>query len=149
MTGEKKGKKKHHHHGRSLKRSARNILRRAGLPVPSFLSRGHHHNTNQKLSSTPRVWTSAYYPLLNYPLSSSLIYTPSASEGGEPYVANLDEDVFEKDPTSGKGVKAWHGFSAGGEVEGKLVYASKGSPEDFAELARRGASCLPLLLSFY
>ncbi|GAA6011120.1 hypothetical protein JCM10207_005504 [Rhodosporidiobolus poonsookiae] len=133
---------KHYQHRRPslagrLKRVARQALRRAGLPTPAFLRRAHH----PRPAPPPRVWTTSYYPLLNYPLSSSLTYTPSASsaeEGDTPFRARLEENVLEQDPTSGQGVRAWHGLSKNGTAKGRLVYASKGSPEDFAELARRG-----------
>ncbi|GAA5854006.1 hypothetical protein JCM8547_008190 [Rhodosporidiobolus lusitaniae] len=155
LTGEKKhkkkgdGKKEHKHgkhHKKGLKYKARKVLRRAGLPVPPFL-RSHKHQHRGKrgrsppsLLDRPRVWTSAYYPLLNYPLSSSLTYTPSSSNpnGEEPLKARLEENVLEKDKTSGEGVLPWHGLSGNGTARGRLVYASKGSPRDFEELAERG-----------
>ncbi|GAA5983728.1 hypothetical protein JCM11641_001732 [Rhodosporidiobolus odoratus] len=127
------------------KRTARHLLERAGLPVPSFLacrSRLHHHRRHRHCNrhsdpEPPRVWTSAYYPLLNYPISASVSYTPPNAE--EPsFRAKLKEEVYDKDPTSKDGVPVWHGYSANGTARGQLVYASKGAPEDFAELARRG-----------
>ena len=46
--------------------------------------------------------------------------------------------MFPEDPTSGDGVGIWHGFSKNGTVKGQLVYASRGTKEDFEYLAQQG-----------
>jgi len=47
--------------------------------------------------------------------------------------------VFEEeDPTSGRGVKVFHGFSMNGTGEGRLVYAGRGRKEDYERLREEG-----------
>ncbi|BGP58474.1 hypothetical protein JCM8202_003603 [Rhodotorula sphaerocarpa] len=88
-------------------------------------------------ANKPRVWTDTYYSLLNYPAKSALTLTPpGASEPS--WQAKLKEDVFPEDPTSGEGVGIWHGFSKNGTAKGQLVYASRGTKEDFEYLAEKG-----------
>ncbi|BGP20675.1 Vacuolar protein sorting-associated protein 70 [Rhodosporidiobolus nylandii] len=123
LTGEKRGHKgrKHHQrkhrHGSKLVRKARKLLCRAGIP--------------------PRVWTSAYYPLLNTAVRSSISYTPRGATEAS-WRAKLREEVYDLDPASKEDLPVWHGFSANGTAEGKLVYASKCSPADFEELEAKG-----------
>ena len=101
-------------------------------------SRKHPRPHPHPLLSTPRVWISSYYPLLNYPTSSSITLTPSNSTTPT-WSAKLEEDVFEtEDPTSRKGVKVFHGFSKNGTGEGKLVYAGRGRKEDYERLKEEG-----------
>ncbi|GAA5884155.1 hypothetical protein JCM6882_002158 [Rhodosporidiobolus microsporus] len=152
LTGGKKGGKGKkgrkggsHHKGRRglvrrAKRAARHALEGAGLPVPSFLARrghGHHGGKKQHLPPVvPRVWTSRYYPLLDTPIHSSVSYSSPSTNTS--FSAKLKENVLAEDPTSGEGVKAWHGFSNNGSARGEVVYASKGRPEDYDELEAKG-----------
>lgn len=106
--------------------------------------RGPHHGPphhrgphGPQHDGTPRVWTDTYYSLLNYPVKAALSLTPPGAD--EPsWRAKLREDVFPEDPTSGDGVGIWHGFSKNGTVKGQLVYASRGTKEDFEYLAQQG-----------
>jgi len=76
--------------------------------------------------------------MLNYPISSSITLTPSNSSTPT-FTAKLEEDVFEEeDPTSGRGVKVFHGFSMNGTGEGRLVYAGRGRKEDYERLREEG-----------
>jgi len=103
-----------------------------------FSSHKHHSKHPHPSLSTPRAWISTYYPLLNYPTSSSITLTPSNSTTPT-WSAKLEEDVFEtEDPTSRKGVKVFHGFSKNGTGEGRLVYAGRGRKEDYERLKDEG-----------
>lgn len=80
-----------------------------------------------------------YDVLQNFPISSSLELR-SRTSGQVLFKASLEEDELPEDPTSlrSKGLPAFHGFSANGDVQAPLVYANFGTPEDFANLAKNG-----------
>ena len=82
-----------------------------------------------------------YYPLLNYPVSSSLTLLTET-----PFEAKLQEDIVEGDPTSilRDEVRPFHGYSVSGDVTGKLIYAGYGRKADFDLLEEKGQ--LPSLL---
>jgi N-acetylated-alpha-linked acidic dipeptidase len=61
-----------------------------------------------------------YYPILNTPNKTRL-----AIVTGEPYEANLDQDIF-------------HAHSGNGNVTGSVVYVNYGRLTDFQFLATRG-----------
>uniref|UniRef100_A0A0K3CQJ1 BY PROTMAP: gi/472581865/gb/EMS19580.1/ glutamate carboxypeptidase II [Rhodosporidium toruloides NP11] gi/647402604/emb/CDR48837.1/ RHTO0S20e02454g1_1 [Rhodosporidium toruloides] n=1 Tax=Rhodotorula toruloides TaxID=5286 RepID=A0A0K3CQJ1_RHOTO len=135
--------KKHKKHKKGLvlkiRRWMEKIARRARY--------GHHHGKkghdhkgrHEPRLERPRVWTDTYYSLLNYPVSASLSITPpGASEPS--WRAKLKEEVFKEDPTSGEGPGIWHGFSKNGTAKGQLVYASRGTKEDFELLKSKGVN---------
>ncbi|GAA5871387.1 hypothetical protein JCM3774_005586 [Rhodotorula dairenensis] len=160
-VGSRKGKHHRHRHGRLLhkvRRVARRCAGRLGLARfrrrsederPVELEARHHHRHSHgpprhrrpghgPHHEQPRVWTDTYYSLLNYPVKSALSLTPPGAE--EPsWRAKLEEDAFpDQDPTSDRGVGIWHGFSKNGTAKGQLVYASRGTKEDFEYLAEQG-----------
>ncbi|GAA5941163.1 M28 family metallopeptidase [Sporobolomyces koalae] len=114
---------------------ARRILDR--VKTLARRSRREHHIDS---AAPARVWISTYYPLLNYPSNHSLTLTPRNSTTNTPsFVACLTEDVFDhEDPTSSIGVPTFHGFSKNGTAHGQLVYAGRGTREDYAKLAEEG-----------
>ncbi|KAL5445374.1 hypothetical protein PMIN07_010136 [Paraphaeosphaeria minitans] len=79
-----------------------------------------------------------YDVLQNFPTSSALELR--SSTGDVLFKASLEEEELPEDPTSlrSNGLPAFHGFSANGDVQAKLVYANFGTPDDFANLKRRG-----------
>ncbi|GAA5902456.1 M28 family metallopeptidase [Sporobolomyces salmoneus] len=119
-------------------RKLRRFFLSSSLSHSHHYSRKHHHH-GHSLPSTPRVWISTYYPYLNYPLSHSLTLTPPNSSSGPSFVASLTESSFpSEDPTSPNGVPTFHGFSKSGTAKGKLVYATRGTKEDFERLEKEG-----------
>ncbi|BGO96033.1 hypothetical protein NBRC10512_002451 [Rhodotorula toruloides] len=133
--------KKHKKHRKSLVRKIRRwmdkIARRARHGHPHGKKRHGHKGRREPHLERPRVWTDTYYSLLNYPVSASLSITPpGASEPS--WRAKLKEEVFKEDPTSGEGPGIWHGFSKNGTAKGQLVYASRGTKEDFELLKSKG-----------
>lgn len=95
----------------------------------------HHHCLEEE---EPRVWISTYYPYLNYPISSSLTLS-NPSNSTILFNASLTETPYpEEDPTSTLGSPVFHGFSKNGTVRGELVYASRGTIQDFERLKREG-----------
>ena len=79
-----------------------------------------------------------YDVLQNFPISTALQLR--SKSGDTLFKASLEEDELVKDETSlrANGLPAFHGFSANGSVEGELVYANFGTPEDFESLKSRG-----------
>jgi N-acetylated-alpha-linked acidic dipeptidase len=79
-----------------------------------------------------------YDVLQNFPTSTALELR--SSTGHILFKATLQEEELPEDPTSlrANGLPAFHGFSANGDVEGKLVYANFGTPDDFENLKGRG-----------
>ncbi|EST04820.1 Protease-associated domain, PA [Kalmanozyma brasiliensis GHG001] len=94
------------------------------------------HGTGDK--SGVRAWTDTYAVWLNYPLNSSLTLSKPDSTDAPYWKAKLEEDVLEADPTSGRGVPLFHGYSASGSVSGQVVFAGMGRKQDFADLAAKG-----------
>ncbi|CUS07818.1 unnamed protein product [Tuber aestivum] len=62
-----------------------------------------------------------YEVYLNYPVSHSLSLT---IDGGERFVAGLEEDVLPEDPTTGAAdrVPTFHGYSKDGSAEAEYIY---------------------------
>ncbi|GAA5982736.1 hypothetical protein JCM10908_006765 [Rhodotorula pacifica] len=128
----------HHHHRRpSHDGHGHGPEHRGRAPPPPPPHHHEHGRPHGPRQAKPRVWTDTYYSLLNYPVHSALSLTaPGAAEPS--WRAKLKEDVFPEDSTSGEGVGIWHGFSKNGTVKGQLVYASRGTKEDFEMLAQQG-----------
>ncbi|PWY97729.1 Zn-dependent exopeptidase [Testicularia cyperi] len=85
-----------------------------------------------------RAWTDTYSVYLNQPINSSLTLAKPDAEDAPYWTAKLAEDVLEKDPTSGRGVPLFHGYSASGAASGQIVFAGMGRKQDFADLAAKG-----------
>jgi N-acetylated-alpha-linked acidic dipeptidase len=71
-----------------------------------------------------------YYPVMNTPLDRSLQVLNK--DGEVVWDAPLEEVADETDPEAGEhylDVPTFHGLSAAGDVQGKLVYANYGTKE--------------------
>ncbi|KAH6983820.1 membrane transporter [Ilyonectria destructans] len=81
-----------------------------------------------------------YDVLQNFPISTELRLL--SADGSAAFEATLTEDELPEDPTSSptRGLIAFHGFAANGDVQGQLVYANFASWEDFETLQRKGVS---------
>jgi len=76
-----------------------------------------------------RVW-------LNYPTEISVDVTaPAGVNMHGPSREHVEGDPFQDDP---RVVMAYNGMSPSGDVEGEVVYANYGSPEDFDRLKQLG-----------
>lgn len=75
---------------------------------------------------------------LNYPVDNGLKLLNN--DGSVKYKASLEEAILEEDPTSGlqDAVPVFHGYSASGNVTGKLVYANFGTKHDYDLLVSKG-----------
>ena len=123
------------------------LQRELGIAAPKELiyPAGSVESRNATLSiptsREPRAWIDVYYPILNTPLQRSLEIL--GEDGNSVWQANLEEEVDEADPDAfehGDVVPAFHGLSANGEVEGKLVYAHYGRKQDYDALVDAGMS---------
>lgn len=91
------------------------------------------------MTNENKAWIDVYYPILNKPLDRSVEILEH--DGSPAWQANLEEDVDEVDRDAykyGDAVPAFHGLSANGEVEGKLVYANYGRKKDYDDLVEAG-----------
>nr|POE62752.1 putative glutamate carboxypeptidase [Quercus suber] len=81
----------------------------------------------------------SYEVYINYPVSHRLALL---KDGVTDFEATFEEDVLEEDPTSGleDRIPAFHGYSASGNVTGRLVYANYGTYKDYEELQDAGVS---------
>ncbi|TPX07687.1 uncharacterized protein E0L32_010583 [Thyridium curvatum] len=81
-----------------------------------------------------------YEVLQNFPESQALQLL--SADGKVAFEATLREDEVPEDPTSSpdKGLPAFHGFGANGDVCAELVYANFGTIADFDLLAAKGIS---------
>ena len=76
-----------------------------------------------------RVW-------MNYPAEISVDMTaPTGVNMHGPAREHVEGDLFQDDP---RVVVAYNGMSPSGDVEGEVVYANYGSPEDFDRLKQLG-----------
>ncbi|KAJ7811132.1 Zn-dependent exopeptidase [Mycena olivaceomarginata] len=90
-------------------------------------------------SMHPRAWIDVYYPVMNTPLDRSLQVLNK--DGEVVWDAPLEEVADETDPEAGEhylDVPTFHGLSAAGDVQGKLVYANYGTKEDYETLVEKG-----------
>jgi N-acetylated-alpha-linked acidic dipeptidase len=78
-----------------------------------------------------------YEVLQNFPISTELKLFNQ--DGSLSFEATLTEDELPEDPTSSpdRGLPAFHGFAANGDVKGKLVYANFATWEDFEKLVSK------------
>ncbi|KAH8660399.1 hypothetical protein BX600DRAFT_514008 [Xylariales sp. PMI_506] len=83
-----------------------------------------------------------YDVLQNFPIGSSLRLHSGKDGNCVAYSAQLKEDELPEDPTSSpsRGLPAFHGFSANGNVCAELVYANFGTLADFELLESKGIS---------
>lgn len=86
----------------------------------------------------------AYDVYVNYPKDHRLALLETSKKGktSVKYEASLEEDVLEKDSTSGLDdrIPTFHGYSASGNVTAQYVYVNYGSFWDFEELVARNVS---------
>ncbi|KAJ6538539.1 Zn-dependent exopeptidase [Mycena vulgaris] len=89
----------------------------------------------------PKAWIDVYYPVMNTPLDRSLQVL--GGDGEVVWEAELEEVADDTDPEAGKyydAVPTFHGLSAPGDVQGKLIYANYGRKEDFEALVEKGVN---------
>lgn len=83
----------------------------------------------------------SYDVYVNYPKGHRLALLAGGSNGkAVTYEANLEEDVLEKDSTSGlkDRVPTFHGYSASGNVTARCVFCNYGTIKDFQDLVEAG-----------
>ncbi|KAF7301895.1 Zn-dependent exopeptidase [Mycena indigotica] len=86
-----------------------------------------------------KAWIDVYYPVMNTPLDRALQVINA--NGEVVWDAELEEVADDTDPEAGKyytAVPTFHGLSAAGDVQGKLVYANYGRKEDYDALVEKG-----------
>ncbi|KAJ7653468.1 Zn-dependent exopeptidase [Mycena rosella] len=89
----------------------------------------------------PKAWIDVYYPVMNTPLNRTLAV--KSADGEIVWEAELEEVADDTDPEAGKyydAVPTFHGLSAAGDVQGKLVYANYGRKEDYDDLVEKGVN---------
>ncbi|KAJ7572529.1 Zn-dependent exopeptidase [Mycena floridula] len=92
-------------------------------------------------AQAPSAWIDVYYPYLDTPSNRSLEIV--GEEGQAVWEADLLEDGDRRDEEAHKyrnSTQAWHGFSYDGEATGQLIYANRGTQEDYQELIEAGAN---------
>ncbi|KAM5504077.1 putative glutamate carboxypeptidase II [Microsporum canis] len=87
----------------------------------------------------PDVQLTTYDVYLNYPVSHRLALLETGKETNGlnvMYEASLEEDVLDKDVTSGleDRIPTFHGYSASGNVTAQYVYVNQGTYEDYETL---------------
>ena len=75
--------------------------------------------------------------LLNYPREGSVFAKVARPEPRDLKVTE-DPIVADKDSASSDAFPAFHGYGVSGNVQGQVVYANYGRPEDFAALKKLG-----------
>jgi N-acetylated-alpha-linked acidic dipeptidase len=118
---------------------------------PAGSAESRHATLSIPTTSELKAWIDVYYPVLNTPLDRSLEIL--GGDGKPAWKANLEEVVDQADPEAYKyadAIPAFHGLSANGEVEGKLVYANYGSKSDYDALVEAGKALFlsPLLINY-
>ena len=98
----------------------------------------HTAQVFSELGITTEIKT--YYPLLSFPVATSLEMLNKDDEHRVDWTAKLKEDVVEGDETSGdaNATPPWHAFSGNGTVVGPIVYVNYGRLEDFQALVDLG-----------
>lgn len=92
-------------------------------------------------TKVPKTWIDVYYPVMNTPLDRTLQVV--GSDGEVVWEAELEEVADDTDPEAGKyydAVPTFHGLSAPGDVQGKLIYADYGRKEDYDALVEKGVN---------
>ncbi|KAJ6539630.1 hypothetical protein B0H19DRAFT_1179879 [Mycena capillaripes] len=111
-------------------------------PIFDAGSAESQHATNSiPKTKMPKAWIDVYYPVMNTPLDRSLQVLDK--DGEVIWEADLEEVADDTDPEAGeyyKAVPAFHGLSAAGDVQGKLVYANYGMKEDYDALLEKGVN---------
>ncbi|WFD35125.1 glutamate carboxypeptidase II [Malassezia cuniculi] len=110
--------------------------------TPESQDRHRRHRVARHDDTGVEVWADTYSVWLDQPVSAALwLAPPSITDDPEPlatWVADLHEAVLKDDPTSGKGMPPFHGFSHSGRASGNVVYAGLGRREDFRRLEELG-----------
>lgn len=107
-----------------------------------------HHMTGDWNVELPgagaRVWADTYSVWLDQPVQASLsLAPPSETDDPSPqatWVAKLDEDVLDQDPSSKHGMPPFHGYSFSGNASARVLYAGYGRKSDFERLEQLGIS---------
>lgn len=113
--------------------------------VRNYTSRGHEIGDSQALDYTvsqlkklgyePKL--EKYYPWVSAPVDTRVALLDS---GEVSYVASLREDCIAQDHTScdPAGKRAYHGYSASGNVTSRFIFANYGRIEDYSFLLQNG-----------
>ncbi|XP_016451825.2 putative glutamate carboxypeptidase LAMP1 [Nicotiana tabacum] len=83
----------------------------------------------------------SYDVALTYPVSRSLILTPSSSE--KPIEFGLSQEIYENDPyadVANEVLPTFHAYARSGTANGPVVYANYGRVEDYATLREMGVN---------
>jgi N-acetylated-alpha-linked acidic dipeptidase len=108
---------------------------------PAGSSESRHATLSIPTTNETKAWIDVYYPVLNTPVERRL---EIMGDDGKPvWQANLEEVSDETDPEAHQyadAIPAFHGLSANGKVEGKLVYANYGRKSDYDALVDAGTS---------
>nr|XP_016451838.1 PREDICTED: probable glutamate carboxypeptidase 2 isoform X1 [Nicotiana tabacum] len=83
----------------------------------------------------------SYDVALTYPVSRSLILTPSSSE--KPIKFGLIQEIYENDPyadVANEVLPTFHAYARSGTATGPVVYANYGRVEDYATLFEMGVN---------
>jgi N-acetylated-alpha-linked acidic dipeptidase len=113
---------------------------------PAGSAESRHATLSIPATGETKAWIDVYYPVLNTPLDRRLEIL--GDDGMPVWQANLEEVADEADPEAHKyadEIAAFHGLSANGEVEGKLVYANYGRKSDYDALVEAGMACSVIL----
>ncbi|EIM89795.1 Zn-dependent exopeptidase [Stereum hirsutum FP-91666 SS1] len=115
----------------------------AALPIfPAGTDASRNATLSIPTLTEPNAWIDVYYPIMNTPLDRSLQILGEDGETVE-WSAELEEvpDEADEDAWGARDeVPAFHGFSRGGEVEGKLVYVNYGTKTDYDALVEKGVN---------
>ncbi|KAJ7484085.1 Zn-dependent exopeptidase [Mycena galericulata] len=118
------------------------IASAAEEPIFEAGSTESRHATNSiPHTHKPKAWIDVYYPVMNTPLDRSLQVV--GADGEVVWEAELEEVADETDPEAGEyynAVPTFHGLSAPGDVQGKLVYANYGRKEDYDDLVEKSVN---------
>ncbi|PWW78582.1 Zn-dependent exopeptidase [Tuber magnatum] len=87
----------------------------------------------ESISNTTIARWSYYYTHVSHSLSLTI-------DGGERFVAGLEEDVLPQDPTTGAAdrVPTFHGYSKSGNAEAEYIYVGMGAKRDYQRLVDLG-----------
>ncbi|EIM89796.1 Zn-dependent exopeptidase [Stereum hirsutum FP-91666 SS1] len=127
----------------SLLQTELSISQPASFPLfPAGTDASRNATLSIPTLTEPNAWIDVYYPIMNTPLDRSLQILGEDGETVE-WSAELEEVPDEEDRDAWEArdeVPAFHGFSGGGEVEGKLVYVNYGTKADYDALVEKGVN---------
>ncbi|KAF7332141.1 Zn-dependent exopeptidase [Mycena kentingensis (nom. inval.)] len=106
---------------------------------PAGSSKSREATLSIPKTKKPTAWIDVYFPVMNTPLDRALEVIDK--DGKVVWKAELEEVADETDPEAGeyfKAIPTFHGLSAAGDVQGKLIYANYGRKEDYDNLLAQG-----------